>query len=49
VWLFISPEAARAGTYRFNTWLGENKMKVAEWCLEIIGVYLLVRGIVLLV
>jgi Sap-like sulfolipid-1-addressing protein len=48
-WLYVAPEEARARTERFNAWLGANKMKVAEWVLEIIGVYLLVRGIVLLV
>jgi len=49
VWLFLSPEGARAGTIRFNAWLGANRMKVAEWVLEVIGLYLLARGIVLLV
>jgi hypothetical protein len=49
VWLFVSPESARTGTLRFNAWLGENRMKVAEWCLEVVGVYLVARGIVLLV
>ncbi len=48
-WLYVAPEKARSRTMRFNAWLGENKMKVAEWVLEIIGVYLLARGIVLLV
>jgi hypothetical protein len=49
VWLYVAPEEARAGTERFNVWLGANKMKVAEWVLEVIGIYLLARGIVLLV
>jgi Sap, sulfolipid-1-addressing protein len=48
-WLYVAPEKARSRTERFNTWLGENKMKVAEWALEVIGVYLVVRGIVILV
>src|SRR5215467_2278044 len=48
-WLYVAPEKARSRTERFNTWLSQNKMKVAEWALEVIGVYLLVRGIVLLV
>jgi hypothetical protein len=48
-WLFVAPETARARTLAFNAWLGDNKMKVAEWVLEIIGLYLLVRGVVLLV
>jgi hypothetical protein len=48
VWLFVAPESARAGTLAFNAWLGENRMKVAEWVLEVIGLYLLVRGVVLL-
>jgi hypothetical protein len=48
-WLYVAPEKARSRTERFNAWLGANKMKVAEWALEVIGVYLVVRGIVLLV
>jgi hypothetical protein len=49
VLLFVAPETARARTLAFNSWLGANKRRVAEWCLVIVGLYLLARGIALLV
>jgi Sap, sulfolipid-1-addressing protein len=45
VGLVVAPEWTQARVRRFNTWLGENKLRVLIWILVVGGVYLVVRGV----
>jgi hypothetical protein len=45
----IAPERTSRDVVRFNSWLSRNKRRVAVIALNVMGVYLLVRGLVALI